>query len=105
METDMTEDFERAPGGIEEGEALVPSLQTGGRVRNTGLALVHEGEFIMPAPGSEAEIEPSEMASTGVINYHFPIEIVIVGELPEEERELIETRVWERLGDVLAGMA
>jgi hypothetical protein len=82
----------------------IPAFQAGGRVRRTGLALVHEGEFIMPASGSEAEIEPAEMAGQRVINYHFPVEIVIVGSLPEEERELIEMRVWERLADVLGRM-
>jgi hypothetical protein len=95
----MPDEFE------EEDESSIPTFLTGGRVRETGLALVHEGEFIMPAPGSEAEIEPGEMDGQGVINYHFPVEIVIVGSLPEEERELIETRIWERLGDVLARMA
>ncbi len=29
----------------------------GGRVEATGIALVHEGEVIVPGPGSEAEIE------------------------------------------------
>lgn len=94
----MPDDFE------EEEEINIAAFQAGGRVRQTGLALVHEGEFIMPAPGSEAEIEPVEMSSQRVINYHFPVEIIIVGSLPEEERELIEMRIWERLGDVLGRM-
>jgi hypothetical protein len=89
---------------FEEGEANIPGFQAGGRVRRTGIALVHEGEFIVPAPGAEAEIEPLEMHSQGVVNYYFPVEIVIVGSLPEEERELLEERIWERLGDVLGRM-
>jgi hypothetical protein len=80
-------------------EINIPAFQTGGRVRETGLALVHEGEYIMPAPGSEAVIEPARM--DGVINYYFPVEVVIVGRLPEEEREAIEARVWERLHEAL----
>jgi hypothetical protein len=77
----------------------IPAFQAGGVVRETGIALVHEGEFIMPAPGSEATIEPAQMDTQGVVNYYFPVEIVIVGSLPEEEREAIEARIWERLTD------
>jgi hypothetical protein len=101
----MPNEFDLPPDEFEEDEITVPSFHTGGWVRETGLALVHEGEFIMPAPGSEAGIEPVEMDGQRVINYHFPVEIVIVGTLPEEERELIAMRVWERLGDVLGRMA
>jgi hypothetical protein len=105
MESSMTDEFEFGPEESEEGEISIPSFQGGGRVRETGIALVHEGEFIMPAPGSEAEIEPIRMEGEQVVNYFFPVEIVIVGSLPEEERELITTRVWEQLGDVLRRMA
>ncbi len=70
------------------------------RVNETGIALVHEGEYILPAPGSEAVLEPA-LASGGMINYYFPVEIVIVGDLPEQEREAIENRIWEKLHDAL----
>ena len=82
-----------------EDSIKIPGFQSGGVVRETGIALVHEGEFIMPAPGSEATIEPLQMDTQGVVNYYFPVEIVIVGSLPEEEREAIEGRIWERLND------
>ena len=81
--------------------AEVPMFQSGGRVRETGLAIVHEGEYITPAPGSEAEIEPAQMIAQGVVNYYFPVEVVIVGSLPEEEHAAIEARIWESLGDAL----
>ena len=81
----------------------IPAFQEGGVVRETGIALVHEGEYIMPAPGSEARIEPLEMQ--GEVNYYFPVEIVIAGTLPEEEREAIEARIWERLNDALERLA
>ena len=93
------------PDDFEENEINIPEFQTGGRVRETGIALVHEGEYIMPAPGSEAVIEPAAMNGQGVINYYFPVEIVIVGSLPEEEREAIEMRIWEKLSDALERMA
>lgn len=88
---------------LEGGEEL-PMFQSGGFVKETGLAIVHEGEYIMPAPGSEAKIEPAQMEEQGVINYYFPVEVVIVGSLPEEERATIEARIWESLGDALERM-
>src|SRR5688500_3218172 len=101
----MADELDFGPEESEEGETSIPSFQGGGRVRETGIALVHEGEFIMPAPGSEAEVEPVGMQDESVVNYYFPVEIIVVGSLPEEERELITTRVWEQLGDVLRRMA
>jgi hypothetical protein len=101
----MTDKFDFGLDESEGGDMNIPSFQSGGQVRRTGIALVHEGEFIMPAPGSKAEIEPVAMESERVVNYYFPVEIVIVGSLPEEERELITTRIWDQLGDVLRRMA
>ena len=85
-------------------ELMVPMFQGGGFVRETGLAIVHEGEYIVPAPGSEATIEMGPAMTPGVVNYYFPIEVVIVGSLPEEERAALETRIWESLGDALERM-
>jgi hypothetical protein len=56
------------------------------------------------AVGSEAEIESVAMDNQ-VINYYFPVEIVVVGTLPEEEREAIEARIWENLSDALDRLA
>lgn len=47
------------------------------RVRRTGIALVHEGELILPAGGSEAEAERVVEDSRSVVNYHFPVEIEV----------------------------
>jgi hypothetical protein len=96
----MAEDEADGPGVIK-----IPGFQTGGLVRETGIALVHEGEYIMPAPGSEATIEPAQVSDQGVINYYFPVEIVFVGSLPEAEREAIEASIWERLGEELTRLA
>ena len=41
------------------------------------------------------------MISQEVVNYYFPVEVVIVGGLPEEEHAAIEARIWESLGDAL----
>jgi hypothetical protein len=83
----------------------IPGFQAGGVVRETGIALVHEGEYIMPARGSEATIEPESMSTQGEVNYYFPVEIVVAGSLPEEEREAIEARIWERLSDEMQRLA
>ena len=82
----------------------VPMFQSGGSVKETGLAVVHEGEYIMPAPGSEAEIELAQMTAQGVVNYYFRVEVVIVGSLPEEEHAAIEARIWDSLGAALERM-
>jgi hypothetical protein len=52
------------------------------RVLRTGLAVVHEGELVLPAAGSEAEAEFVADDARSVIHYYFPIEIEVrsVGE-------------------------
>jgi hypothetical protein len=74
-------------------------------VRETGLAVVHKGERITPAAGSEAILESTPSASAGIVNYYFPVEVVIVGGLPEEEQAAIVARVWESLGEALDRLA
>jgi hypothetical protein len=83
--------------GMEE----LPMFQSGGFVKETGLAVVHEGEYIMPAPGSQAVIEPAQMMTQGVVNYHFPVEVHIVGSLCESEIAAIEARIWRSFGHAL----
>lgn len=76
-------------------------FQSGGFVKETGLAVVHEGEYIMPAPGSEAAVEPAQMMTQGLVNYYFPVEVVVVGGLSEEDHAALEARVWRSFGDAL----
>ncbi len=47
------------------------------RVRRTGIALVHAGELILPAAGSEAEADRVEADERNTIHYHFPVEIEV----------------------------
>jgi hypothetical protein len=49
----------------------------GTRVTETGIALVHAGEVILPAPGSEAEGEQLLEDSRTVVQYYFPVEIEV----------------------------
>jgi hypothetical protein len=54
-----------------------PSSQARGaaaRVDRTGLTLIHEGELILPAPGSEAELSPTEPEP---VEFVFPVEVEI----------------------------
>jgi hypothetical protein len=47
------------------------------RVESTGIALVHEGEIVLPAAGSEAQAERVIEDTQAVIHYHFPVEIEV----------------------------
>ena len=65
------------------------------RVLETGIALVHEGEVVLPAAGSEAQSELATDEARAVIHYHFPVEIEIRGgddtlDIPEIARYVYE---------------
>jgi hypothetical protein len=47
---------------------------SGREVERTGLALVHAGEVIVPAPGSEAELDSADAAH---LELCFPVEVEI----------------------------
>ena len=47
------------------------------RVLETGLAVVHEGELVYPAAGSEAQAEAALDASAQDITVYFPVEVEI----------------------------
>jgi hypothetical protein len=76
-----------------EETVAVPGFATGGRVERTGIALVHEGEYIVPQPGSEALISPEG----GVVNYYFPVRIEVVGALPDAEVRRVADHVFGEL--------
>lgn len=94
-----------SPTGQEDEEqgVKVPGFRQGGRVDRTGIALVHEGEYILPSPGSEAAI--SAAAPSGgdqVINYYFPVSIEVVGTLTEEQLKQVTDTVFDALDSELA---
>ncbi|MEV5683499.1 MULTISPECIES: hypothetical protein [unclassified Streptomyces] len=79
---------------IDEDEfARVDAFAAGGRVDRTGLALVHEGEYIAPAAGSEAVVTRHGGAGT-VLHYHFPVEVEVVGELGDHHVRQIADHVF-----------
>jgi hypothetical protein len=98
---------ERTADETEEigGVAVMPSFQLGGRVERTGIALVHEGEYVMPAPGSEAVISPAGAGPTGgPVTWTFPVEVEIVGELSEEHLQAVASHVFGELDTALRGI-
>ena len=50
------------------------------RVERTGIALVHEGELVLPAAGSEAAASLVAHDDRVMVNYFFPIEIEVRGD-------------------------
>ena len=67
-------------------------------VLESGLAVVHQGEKIVAAEGSQAGLAPH---SAGQAHYHFPIEVVMVGDVGEEIKCEIEARIWDKLSHAL----
>ncbi len=67
-------------------------------VQQSGLAVVHEGEKIVAAGGSQAALAAGPGAHT---HYHFPIHVVMVGDLGEETKCEIEARIWDKLNTAL----
>ncbi len=74
------------------------------RVSRTGIALVHEGELILPPAGSEAEAEVIVEDARTVAHYYFPVEIEVrmVG-APVDHHEMKE-RALDALALALDGL-
>jgi hypothetical protein len=76
----------------------LPGFQSGGVVERTGIALVHEGEYILPSPGSEAVISGAEVSRMGqVVNYYFPVEIEVIGTPSPEQMRACADFVYDEL--------
>ncbi len=63
-------------------------------VQDDGLAVVHRGERIVAAPGSEAQLAPSPEAE---IHYHFPVHLVVLGDIGEQARADIRADLLDEL--------
>jgi hypothetical protein len=68
-------------------------------VRKSGLVVVHEGETIKAAEDSQAALETRSGAQT---HYHFPIEVLMIGDVGEEVKCEIEARIWDKLNSALS---
>ncbi|HEX6683627.1 MAG TPA: hypothetical protein VF062_12570 [Candidatus Limnocylindrales bacterium] len=75
----------------------------GARVLRTGIALVHEGELVLPAVGSEAQAEQVLDDERAVVQYHFPVEIEVRGAETAVDLDAIVDRALSRLAQGLEG--
>jgi hypothetical protein len=66
------------------------------RVTRSGIALVHEGELIVPAAGAEADLEAGTDARGPVI-YSFPVEVEVRTVLVEPDVDAIARHALSRL--------
>ncbi|MFI9328823.1 hypothetical protein ACIGZJ_14895 [Kitasatospora sp. NPDC052868] len=71
-----------------------PDQEVPQSVEGPGLIAVHEGDRIVPAPGSEAAVSARSGAE---VHYYFPIHVVLTGDIGPEARQAIEEGIWEQL--------
>jgi hypothetical protein len=71
------------------------------RVTRTGIALVHEGELILPSRGSEAQLEHVVDDATAVVQYVFPVEIEVATEVERADDDAIADLALRRLAQGL----
>jgi hypothetical protein len=84
----------------------IPSFQHGGRVERTGIALVHEGEYIVPTKDSEAVISVDGQPEVGTtLSYEFPIRIEVIGELTDTHLQAVARYVFDELDTELRSRA
>jgi hypothetical protein len=74
------------------------------RVLNTGIALVHAGELVLPAAGSEAQGERVAEDAASVIHYYFPVEIEVRAAPDALDPEEVVSLALSRLGQRLESM-
>jgi hypothetical protein len=90
------------------GMVAVPAFAQGGRVERTGIALVHQGEWIVPAEGSEALVShgPGEATGAGpAVDFRFPVAVEIIGELDETHLQQIAEYLYDDLDSALRSSA
>jgi hypothetical protein len=85
----------------------IPSFLHGGRVERTGIALVHEGEYVVPAEDSEAMVTHVGLpdAAGGVVTYEFPVRVEVVGDLTDAQMQAVARYVFDELDTELRSQA
>lgn len=71
------------------------------RVSRTGIALVHEGELVLPAAGSAVEAEQVAEDARTTIHYHFPVEVEVLPAVSSIDVDAIIDRALLRLTEGL----
>lgn len=75
------------------------------RVSRTGLAVVHEGELVLPAGGSEAQAETVASDGQAVVQYVFPVEIEVRGALADVDHAAIAETALATLAQGMRSLA
>jgi hypothetical protein len=76
----------------------------GARVLETGLAVVHAGELILPAGGSEAQAEQVLADEQTAVAYVFPVEVEVRGS-PDVDHDSIVERTLSSLASSVRSLA
>lgn len=74
-----------------------PESTGAARVTRTGIALVHEGELVLPAAGSEAQAEQVADDARASVHYFFPVEIEVVAAVQQIDPHHIADLALDRL--------
>lgn len=74
------------------------------RIERTGLALVHEGELVLPAAGSEAVTTVVAHDRQLIVNYFFPVEIEVRGAAEQLDPDEIVARAMRGIAQGVEGV-
>lgn len=75
------------------------------RIGRTGLALVHEGEWVVAGAGSAAAADEAVDEERTVVQYHFPVEIEVVDVTSTVDPDAVVDLTLGRLAEHLEGLA
>ena len=77
--------------------------QSGVQNKNAEPPSEHSEDYLVAV--DSGEFPPTLGNDQTVINYYFPVEIVVIGGICEATHLEIQARVWEKLGDALERQA
>lgn len=86
---------------IEDHEIPAVGL-AGGVVEDTGIALVHEGEVILPAVGSEAEVRAADADARMNVTINIPVIVEVGSTSNGESTDAIVDATLRRLREALS---
>ena len=92
----MAESSDRAGAAPPPGRA-----PRGVRVRQTGIAVVHQGELVVAADASAAEVEGLQGE---IVQYHFPVEIEVREAAATVDPDALIARALDQLAHGIRGI-